>query len=61
MYVLETKKSEFLVHLGRFSKYLKYLSNFEKQSNELKTQISLFPRRTQLSPIILSQVRLLSD
>jgi hypothetical protein len=29
---LEAKKSEFLVHLDRFSKCLKYLRNFEKQS-----------------------------
>ena len=57
MYASEAKKSEFLVHLDRFSKYLKYLRNFEKQSNELKTQISLLPRYTQLSPIILSQVQ----
>ena len=27
MYASEAKKSEFLVHLDRFSKYLKYLRN----------------------------------
>ena len=30
------KKSEFLVNLDRFSKYLKYLRNFEKQSKLTK-------------------------
>ena len=29
------KKSEFLVNLDHFSKYLKYLRNFEKLSNDL--------------------------
>ena len=31
-YASEAKKFEFLVHLDRFSKYLKYLRNFEKWS-----------------------------
>ena len=31
MYASELKKSEFLVHLVRFSKYLKYMRNLEKQ------------------------------
>ena len=30
------KKSEFLVNLDRFSKYLKYLRNFEKRSKLTK-------------------------
>ena len=30
------KKSEFLVNLDSFSKYLKYLRNFEKQSKATK-------------------------
>ena len=49
MYALEAKSSEFLVHLDRFLK---------NGLNEPKTQISLIPRYTQLSPIILSQVKL---
>ena len=36
MYALEAKKSEFLVHLDRFSKYLKYFRNLEKRSNWTK-------------------------
>ena len=46
VYALEAKKSEFLVHLDRFSKYLKYLRNFENGPNELKTQISLIQKHT---------------
>ena len=36
MYALEGKKSEFWVHLDPFSKYLKYLRNFEKRSKLTK-------------------------
>jgi hypothetical protein len=32
VYASEAKKSEILVHLDHFSKYLKYLRNFEKRS-----------------------------
>ena len=55
MYALEAKKSEFLVHLDRFSKYLKYLINFEKQSKLTKNS-DFFA-----CAIILRQVRLFSD
>ena len=58
MYASEAKKSEFLVHLDRFSKYLKCLRHFEKQSKWTKTLIFLLSRHTQLSPIILNQIRL---
>ena len=58
MYASEAKKSEFLVHLDHFSNISNVLKN---GLNEPKTQISLLPRHTQLSPIILSQVRLFSD
>ena len=37
VYASEAKKSEFLVHLDRFSKYSKYLRNFEKWSKSTKT------------------------
>ena len=36
MYASEAKKSEFLVHLDRFSKYLKYLRKSEKRSKLTK-------------------------
>ena len=36
MYALEAKKSEFLVHLDCFSKFLKYFKYFEKQSKLTK-------------------------
>ena len=36
MYALEAKKSEFLVHLDRFSQFLKYFKYFEKQSKLTK-------------------------
>ena len=42
MYTSEAKKSEFLVHLDRFSKYFNYLRNFEKQSKWAKNS-NLFP------------------
>ena len=58
MYASEAKKFEFLVHLDCFSKFLKYLKYFEKGLNEPKALISLLPRHTQLSPIILNQIRL---
>ena len=45
------KKSEFLVHLDHFSKYLTYIWELLKIClNETKTQISLLPRHTKLSP-----------
>ena len=37
MYASEAKISEFLVHLDRVSKYLKYLRNFEKRSKLTKS------------------------
>ena len=41
------KKSKFLVNLDRFSKYLKYLRNFEKP----KTHISLLLRHTHYTTL----------
>ena len=61
MYASEAKKLEVLVHLDSASQYLKHLRNFEKRSNDLKTQIYFLSRHTKLFPIILSQVRLFSD
>jgi hypothetical protein len=61
VYASEAKKLEFLVHLDGFSKYLNDSRNFENGLNGLKNQISLLSRHTQLSPIILSQVRLFSN
>ena len=58
MYALKAKKSEFLVHLDRFSKFLNILNILKNGINGPKTLISLVPRHTQLSAIILSQVRL---
>ena len=54
-------KFEFLVNLDCFSKYLKYLWNFEKRSKSTKNLDSLSVVNVLLSPIILSQVRLFSD
>ena len=50
MYASEAKKSEYLVHLDRFSKYLKYLRNFEERSKVTKNS-DYFARgkRTTLS------------
>ena len=47
------KKSEFLVNLDRFSKFLKY---FKKRSKLTKTRISLRVVNALLSPIIFSQI-----
>ena len=41
-----TKKFEFLVNLDQFSKYLKYLRNFEKRSKLTKNS-DFFPRGEQ--------------
>ena len=52
VYASEAKKSEFLVYLDGFSKYLKYLRNFEKTSKLAKNS-DFFGRG--------NQVRLFSD
>ena len=51
----------FFVNLDRFSKYLKYMRNFEKQSKLTKNSDFFAKVNVLLSPIILSQVRLFSD
>ena len=55
------KEIQVLVNLDHFSKYLKYLRNFEKRTKSPKTQISLHVVKALLSPIILKQVRLFLD